>query len=38
MTAAKTPTTPLDRFSWIETLGWFCGWHEAGELLSERAP
>lgn len=35
MTASKTPTTPLDRFSWVETLSWFGGWEHAEKLLRE---
>jgi hypothetical protein len=35
MTASKTPTTQLDRFSWVETLSWFGGWEHAETLLRE---
>lgn len=35
MTAAKTETTILDRFSLVETLGWFGGWEHARSLILE---
>jgi hypothetical protein len=37
MTAAKTETTLHDRFSWVETLGWFGGWSHAEKLMLERS-
>ena len=35
MCATKTPTNSLDRFAWLEAIGWLGGWEYPQRLLNE---